>query len=405
MKSIKEIYKIGPGPSSSHTLAVQRACLLYLENFPNVKKVDVKLYDSLAYTAEGHHTFQIIEKCFDGLEVEISLHGKWRHPYATALDILGFDEDNQELELWEVASIGGGSIRIIDKDFGFEDEVYPHQCFDEIKSYVQEHKISLYEYVIQHEDNIEEYLSGIIDQMLKTVETGLSREGLLPGRLNVKRISKDLLLKSTRLEDQTESKRIALMAYAYAASEENASGGECVTAPTLGASGVMASLVYHYYYYENYSKSRITEALCVAGIFANVIKTNATLAGSEGGCQAEIGSAVAMGSAFIAYLNNADCRTIEYAAEIGIEHHLGLTCDPIGGYVIIPCIERNGLGVQRCFDAALLAISLGDIRKNKITFDSVVRTMNYTGKMIIPELRETSLGGLAKEVVFDSDDH
>lgn len=404
MKSIKEIYKVGPGPSSSHTLAVQRACLLYLEHYPQARSFKVDLFDSLALTAEGHHTMDIIKKCYPDMDVEISKNGKWRHPYATALDIQGFDKQNNPFEKWEVASIGGGSIRIIGNDFGFEDDLYPHTTFDEVKAYVEEKQITLYEYVLHHEDNIIPYMSDIIDQMLDTVKTGLDRDGLLPGRLKVKRVAKDLLLKSEKIEDEQEKKQVALMAYAYAASEQNASGGQCVTAPTLGASGVLASLVYYYYYHENYCKQQLIEALCVGGIFANIIKENATLAGSEGGCQAEVGSAVAMGSAFIAYLNNASTETIEYAAEIGIEHHLGLTCDPVGGYVIIPCIERNGLGVLRCFDSALLANRLSDVRKNKVTFDSVVRTMNYTGKMIIPELRETSLGGLATEVIFDSED-
>lgn len=404
MKSIKEIYKVGPGPSSSHTLAVQRACLLYLEHFPQANRFKVDLFDSLALTAEGHHTMDIIKTCYPDFEVEITKNGKWRHPFATALDITGFDENNKELDRWEVASIGGGSIRIIGNDFGFEDDLYPHTTFDEVKEYVEKHKISLYDYVVQHEENIDGYMSKIIDQMLETVKTGLGRDGLLPGRLKVKRVAEDLLLKAEKIEDESEKKQVSLMAYAYAASEENASGGICVTAPTLGASGVLASLVYYYYYQEEYTKQQLIKALCVGGIFANIIKENATLAGSEGGCQAEVGSAVAMGSAFIAYLNNGSTSTIEYAAEIGIEHHLGLTCDPVGGYVIIPCIERNGLGVLRCFDSALLANRLSDVRKNKVTFDSVVRTMNYTGKMIIPELRETSLGGLATEVIFDSED-
>ncbi len=404
MKSIKEIYKIGPGPSSSHTLAVQRACLLYLEHYPQSVSFKVDLFDSLALTAEGHHTMDIIKRCYPDKNVEITKNGKWRHDYATALDITGYDENNYQLETWEVASIGGGSIRIIGNDFGFEHEIYPHNTFDDIKVYLNVHNMSLYDYVTHFEDDIETYLDKIIDQMLETVKTGLKREGLLPGRLKVRRVAKDLLIKSEKTKDETEKQQIALMAYAYAASEENASGGMCVTAPTLGASGVLASLVYYYYYQEDVSKQRLIEALCVGGVFANIIKENATLAGSEGGCQAEVGSAVAMGSAFIAYLNNATTDTIEYAAEIGIEHHLGLTCDPVGGYVIIPCIERNGLGVLRCFDSALLARRLSDVRKNKVTFDSVVRTMNYTGKMIIPELRETSLGGLATEVVFDSEE-
>ena len=404
MKSIKEIYKIGPGPSSTHTLAVERACLLYKEHFKEAVHFEVSLFNSLSLTAEGHHTLGIIEKSFSPKDVEIFLKGKWTHDYATAMEIIGYDKDNNAFKLWEIVSTGGGSIKILGEDFGFEDDVYPHHNFDEVKEYVNKKNISLYDYVVEFEPDIADYMNDIVLQMLKTVASGLKAEGLLPGRLKVQRVAKDLLMKSKNIEDQTQQRRLALVAYAYAASEENASGGHCVTAPTLGASGVLASLVYHYYYNLSFQRQEIIEALCVAGIFANVIKENATLAGSEGGCQAEIGSAVAMGGAFITYLKNLPLRAIEYAAEIGIEHHLGLTCDPVGGYVIIPCIERNGNGVLRCFDAAMLSEQLSDVRENRITFDSVVKTMNYTGKMIIPELRETSLGGLATVITFDSED-
>lgn len=404
MKSIKEIYKIGPGPSSSHTLAVERACLLYQKHFPAATYFQVSLFDSLSLTAEGHHTLEIIEKSFYPQPVEIFLKKKWIYDYATGMEIVGFNQDKESLTKWEVASVGGGSIKVLGQDFGFEDEIYPHNNFDEVKVYLKENKLSLFDYVLQFEPDIKDYMNDIVSQMLKTVATGLNREGLLPGRLNVSRVSKDLLIKAKNLSDPTERRRLSLVAYAYGASEENASGGHCVTAPTLGASGVLASIVYHYYYNLSFQREKIIEGLCVAGVFANVIKKNATLAGSEGGCQAEIGSAVAMGAAFICYLNNLSIQAIEYAAEIGIEHHLGLTCDPVGGYVIIPCIERNANGVLRAFDAAMLAEQLSGVRKNKITFDSVVSTMNYTGKMIIPELRETSLGGLAAVVTFDSED-
>lgn len=405
MKSIKEIYKVGPGPSSTHTLAVERACLLYKKHFEMANSFKVTLFKSLALTAEGHHTKEIVTKSFLPKTVEIILNqNSWKYPYATALEIVGFDIDGKQLEQWDVASVGGGSIKIIGNDFGFEDEIYPHSNFNEIRRYVIENKMTLFDYVLKFEPDIEAYMDKIVLTMLETVATGLKGEGLLPGRLKVRRVAKDLMIKSNNLQDKQAKERLALVAYAYAASEQNASGGHCVTAPTLGASGVLASLVYHYYFNLTYSRQKIVEGLCVAGIFANVIKENATLAGSEGGCQAEIGSAVAMGGAFIAYLNNLTIFAIEYAAEIGIEHHLGLTCDPIGGYVIIPCIERNAAGVLRCFDSAMMSENLTDIRKNKVTFDSVVKTMNYTGKMIIPELRETSLGGLATEVVFDSDD-
>ena len=227
--------------------------------------------------------------------------------------------------------------------------------------------------------------------MVDCVERGLHKEGVLPGKLRLSRSAK-LVYKEAAEDD-----RLKLMAYAYAACEENADHGVCVTAPTLGACGVMASLVYYLKNICDIPDDLLTDALAVGGIFGNLIKKNATISGAVGGCQAEVGAAVSMAAAAYAYILGLNSEEIEYAAEIGMEHHLGLTCDPVMGYVMIPCIERNAVAVLRAMDAAELSMSLSKLRGHLISFDMVVKTMNETGKRIPIELKETSTGGLAKE--------
>ena len=267
----------------------------------------------------------------------------------------------------------------------------------DIEAYCEKHEMELWEYV-NYFDPLDDYIDDIMKQMLSTVDEGLKKEGLLPGDLKMKRIAKELWEKAEKAKSAAEKEKLLLCAYAYSASEENASGSTTVTAPTLGSSGIMPSLVYYYYKVLGYSKECIRNGLKVAGLFGNLIKENATISGAQGGCQAEIGAAVAMGAAMVAYFRGLSIRQIEYAAEIGIEHHLGLTCDPVGGYVMIPCIERNAVGVLRAMDAAILAEGISELREHKVSFDMVVNTMNYTGRKIPIELRETSLGGLARVV-------
>lgn len=238
----------------------------------------------------------------------------------------------------------------------------------------------------------------ILDAMLKSVETGLKTTGVLPGRLKMERSARAIYLKASSVSDPMERLKLKQLAYAYAASEQNASIAKVVTAPTLGSCGIMAGMMYYYYKDAGISKQRLVKALGVGGIFGNIIKTNATISGAVGGCQAEVGAACCMAAAASAYLNDLNLKQIEYAAEIAMEHHLGLTCDPVGGYVIIPCIERNGVALLRAFDAMLLAKTMGKIKPNRVSFDMVVNTMSYTGQKLPLELKETSLGGLAAEV-------
>ncbi|SJZ90586.1 L-serine ammonia-lyase, iron-sulfur-dependent, subunit alpha [Anaerorhabdus furcosa] len=398
MQSLRELYKIGPGPSSSHTLAPKRACLLFLEEYGQLPRYEVDLFGSLSLTGKGHFTDKIIEDTLAPSSVEIHFNATWEERHPNGFYLRGYNQENVCIALWTVFSLGGGSIDIKEKKLSYNEECYPEKSLDEIKELCTNQKINLVDYVLENEDdNIEQYLNGVLTAMLNSVHRGINATGILPGRLNVEKCAKSLNIQAQTTQDDNEKTKLLLMSYAYGACEENASLGEVVTAPTLGACGVLASLMYYYYNDVGISRNKLIRALMVAGIFGNLIKTNATISGAIGGCQAEVGTACAMASAAAAYLNDLNIKQIEYAAEIGIEHNLGLTCDPVEGYVIIPCIERNAVAVLRALDACTLSKYMYKIKPNKVTFDMIVNTMNYTGQKIAIELKETSLGGLANE--------
>lgn len=401
MQAIKEIYKIGAGPSSSHTLACERACKLFLEEFGELDRYEVELYGSLSLTGKGHWTDVIIKETLSFDKTNIKFKLDWNESFSNGFYIFGY-KNNELVAKWTIFSIGGGSIEIKEKELDYNNEVYSEKNFDEIKAFIKKENISLLEYVLLHEPNIKQHLSIIFDAMIDSIDRGLNEEGILPGKLNIKRCAKDLYNQVKYQTSETEIKQLKLFSYAYAANEENASRKQVVTAPTLGACGVVAAAMKHCYSDLNIPKEKLVESLIIAGIFGNVIKQNASISGAIGGCQAEIGTACAMAAAALAYVNDLSLKEIEYAAEIAIEHNLGLTCDPVGGYVIIPCIERNAMGVTRAFEAMKLSKHLSKIKSNLISFDMVVDTMNYTGKKIAVELRETSMGGLAKEYIIES---
>jgi len=398
MESLRELYRIGPGPSSSHTLAPQKACKMYMEYYPNAIFFDVSLYGSLALTGVGHATDEIIKKTFAPRMCRVSFKDRALGKFPNGLVIKGYNSLNELEKEWTVYSLGGGSIDVEEEDLKLHTEIYPHNFMYEILEYCQEKNISLAEYPYRFEKDIDRYLSDVLNQMLRTVDQGLNTSGILPGRLKLSRIAKALHLQAISIDDLIEKQKILLASYAYAACEENADGKTCVAAPTMGASGILAALVYYYYHDYGLSRTKLLRGLAIAGIFGNIVKKNATISGAVGGCQAEVGTACAMGSAMIAYFNGLSNKLIAYAAEIGMEHHLGLTCDPVGGYVMIPCIERNAVATMRAMDSAILAQHVGMIKANRVSFDDVVRTMQYTGKKIPIELRETSLGGLATEI-------
>jgi len=400
MKSLKELYRIGPGPSSSHTLGPQRACLKFKADLENVDYYEGHLYGSLSLTGKGHLTDYIIKKTLEPVECNVHFHAdELEHPNTM---ILRAFRDGKCIREWTIYSVGGGAIQIKGSEENHETEdVYPHNSFEEIKAYCKEKNMRLIDYINECED-LDEYMGEIFDQMLMTVENGLDKEGLLPGKLKLQRSAKKLFGIANRM-DQEERSKMLISSYAYAASEENASGGITVTSPTLGSSGIFPALLYYYYYNKGQDKEDLVDALKVGGLFGNLIKQNATISGAKGGCQAEIGAACSMASAALAYLYGLKDEQIEYAAEMGMEHHLGLTCDPVGGYVMIPCIERNAVAALRAIDCAFLSKHLGKIRKNRVSFDMIVNTMNYTGKKLAVELRETSLGGLASVVPMEEE--
>ncbi|MFV0380149.1 MAG: L-serine ammonia-lyase, iron-sulfur-dependent, subunit alpha [Anaerorhabdus sp.] len=395
MKSLRELYRVGPGPSSSHTLAPKIACIKFKEAFKACCAYKVDLYGSLSLTGKGHFTDLIIKQCL-GDNTIINFYENWNEKHPNGFYISGFDSFNNVIGKWTVFSIGGGAISIKECE-EFAQDVYNEKSFDEIKKYCNDNNLSIVEYVTLKDQGIDMYLENILEKMIESVDRGINSSGILPGSLKVEKVAKSLYENAKVVEDSEHRKKLLLMSYAYAASEENASMGIVVTAPTLGACGVLAAMMYYLYKEIKVSKEKLINALKVAGIFGNLIKENATISGAVGGCQAEIGSACVMASAAYAYINDLELNQIECAAEIAMEHHLGLTCDPVEGYVIIPCIERNAVGVLRSFDACLLAKHMTKFKRNRISFDMVVNTMHYTGQKITVELKETSLGGLAKE--------
>lgn len=398
MESLRELYKIGVGPSSSHTMGPQRAAKRILELFPDALRFHVDLHGSLALTGKGHLTDYIIEKTFSPIPVTFSFKSDALSYHPNGMIVHIFDQSDQEIKAIEVYSIGGGSILFKGDMEENPKEVYKQKNMDQILNYVEEQGISLYDYVLENEDDsFVEFLYKILDAMFQSVENGLKKEGTIQGKLKLKRVAKSMFQQAQNTRREADRERLFISSYAYAVAEENADGGQIVTAPTCGASGIMPAILYYCYKQLHIEKKDLVKALAVGGIFGNVVKTNATISGADGGCQAEVGSACAMAAATMAWIYELNNSLIEYAAEMGLEHNLGLTCDPVGGYVQIPCIERNGYGSLRALDAAMLAKQLGYLRKNKVSFDAIVRVMKETGKDLSSAYKETSLGGLAKE--------
>lgn len=395
MQSIKEIYKIGPGPSSSHTFGPMRASETMLEKYPQADHFKVTLFGSLALTGKGHLTDMIIKKTLKPISTEIIFDLKTRveHPNTMVFEVY---QNGTLLAKHSFVSIGGGKIEQDGEHALAAQSIYPHTTMDQIHAYCKKHHLSFDEYIDEIEGkDFDQYMKSIFAAMIKSVKKGLSKTGVLPGSLKLDRVASALNQSAKSCDDITEQNALLLASYAYAASEQNASGGIVVTAPTMGSCGVIPALLYHYYHDLEYPKSKLIKGLKVAGLIGNLIQYNATISGAKAGCQAEVGAACSMSAAMIAYLQGQTNSQIECAAEIGLEHHLGLTCDPVGGYVMIPCIERNAVAAQRAIDAARLAKYLRNVKKNRVSFDMVVKTMNLTGIKLPMELKESALGGLA----------
>lgn len=397
MKSLKELYKIGRGPSSSHTMGPQLASKIFLEKYPHAHSYEVTLYGSLAATGKGHMTDVAIT---DVLGVDHKLEIVWKpkiflpfHP--NGMEFKAFGEHQELLGSWVVYSVGGGALSEGkgDDDLFDTPDVYDLNTMNDIMKWCETNGRSYWEYVAMCEgDDIWDYLMECWNVMKAAVERGINHEGVLPGPLNLRRKAPSFYVKATGYKRSLQTRGL-VYAYALAVSEENASGGTIVTAPTCGASGVMPAVLYHLAKGHEFSDTRILHAMATAGLFGNIVKHNASISGADVGCQGEVGVACAMVAAAACQLFGGSNMQIEYAAEMGLEHHLGMTCDPVCGLVQIPCIERNAFAATRALDANLYA-SFSD-GKHRVSFDKVVRVMKRTGHDLPSLYKETSEGGLA----------
>lgn len=395
MDSLTELYKVGRGPSSSHTIGPEKACMIFKKKNKNASSFKVVLYGSLAKTGKGHGTDVVCKKTFEPYPSEVEFnYTDTNIPHPNTMELFAYSS-HKVIDKATVLSVGGGSISFNNSGIVKPKRIYKLSKFKDIKEYCIKNNKRLWEYALEIEDeNFLEYMEYIWDAMKASIHAGLSDEGILPGGLEVLKKAKKLF-SSQHIDETSETRENRIVcSYAFAVGEQNASGEKIVTAPTCGAAGVLPAVLYYEQKKHNFSDDLIIKALLTAGIIGNVIKTNASISGAECGCQAEIGSACAMASAALAELFMLDIEKIEYAAEIAIEHHLGLTCDPICGLVQIPCIERNAVASMRAINAVNLASFLWDTRK--ISFDKVVETMKETGKDMHSSYKETSEAGLAK---------
>ena len=396
MRSIREIYKIGKGPSSSHTMGPERAAKLFLERYPQADSFQVTLYGSLSKTGVGHGTDRVLLEVLGEERTKIVFSKEeWDGMHPNTMDFSAFSGDIEIGQL-RVESIGGGDIRYAGQQAEKAEEVYIEHSFAEIADFCKWRYIhTLSEYVELNEGpEIWDFLMEVWQVMKNAIKEGLEAEGILPGGLKVQRKAKYLHEQALTVNEPglAEFKHIA--AYAFAVAEQNAGNGTVVTAPTCGACGVLPAVLKYAQDTKGFSDEKICRALATAGIIGNLTKTNASISGAECGCQAEIGTACSMAAAALAELYEQDLDQLEYAAEVAMEHHLGLTCDPICGLVQIPCIERNAVAAMRAMNACNMSYLLTGSRN--ISYDMVCRAMKETGVNLNHRFRETSEGGLAK---------
>ena len=395
MRSIRDIYKIGKGPSSSHTMGPAKAMEIFISENPDAESYEVILYGSLADTGRGHRTDKAIESVAKEKRVNIIFSTeKSSLPHENTMDIYAINGGARQNRM-RVMSIGGGDIEIEGRALSAFDDIYEVSTFDKIARICKDAGIRLSDFVFEREDGeFQTFLLDVWSHMKAAIHRGLTTSGILPGGLGVDRKAQQLYNQRHIDERDVTRENRVVCSYAYAVSEENADNGTIVTAPTCGACAVLPSVLKYMQEKHGFSDKDIVRALAVAGLIGNLVKTNASISGAECGCQAEIGTACSMASAALGELFEMGIDQIEYAAEIAIEHHLGLTCDPIAGLVQIPCIERNAVAAMRAINAMNLANFLAGSRK--ISFDLVVKTMYETGKDLSHLYRETAGGGLAK---------
>ena len=396
MKSIREIYKIGKGPSSSHTMGPERAALYFISQYPQASRYEVILYGSLNKTGIGHGTDRVLLDTLGENRTKIIFSpDSWEGMHPNTLDLIAYDEAGK-IGRMRVESIGGGDIRFPGQQVPESEEVYIEHSFAEIADFCKWRYINkLSDYVELNEGpEIWDFLMNVWQTMKNAIEEGLKAEGVLPGGLNVQRKAK-FLYSQTPVANEPALREFQLIAaYAYAVAEQNAGNGTIVTAPTCGACGVVPAVLKYAQETKGFTDEQICRGLATAGIIGNLTKTNASISGAECGCQAEVGTACSMAAAALAELYEQDLDQVEYAAEVAMEHHLGLTCDPICGLVQIPCIERNAVAAMRAMNACNLSYFLTGSRN--ISYDMVCRAMKETGVNLNHRFRETSEGGLAK---------
>lgn len=398
MESIKQIYRIGHGPSSSHTMGPRRAAEMFLVRNREASRFNVTLYGSLAATGKGHMTDVAI---LEVLSPIAKTHIIWEpkiflpfHPNGILFE--SFNANDEKMDSWTIYSIGGGTLANETYNELTQGQVYEMETIREIQAWCEKTGYSYWEYVEQCEGkDIWDYLAEVWEIMQQAVRNGLDAEGILPGGLGIRRKASDYMIRAKGYGSSVKSRGL-VYAYALAVSEENACGGKIVTAPTCGSCGVMPAVLYHLKESRDFSDSRILRALATAGLFGNVVRTNASVSGAEVGCQGEVGVACAMAAGAASQLFGGTSAQIEYAAEMGLEHHLGLTCDPVCGLVQIPCIERNAFAAARALDANTFS-NFSD-GKHRVSFDQVVEVMRQTGNDLPSLYKETSEGGLAKHM-------
>lgn len=397
MKSIKEIYRIGIGPSSSHTMGPRKAAELYQEKHREATAFRVTLYGSLSATGKGHMTDQAILDVLGKDKTEIIWSKDFLdfHPNGMKFECKNTSDEADFSNAWTVFSVGGGALAEEGQDSIELPEIYAMNTMTEILQYCEWSGKGYWEYVEECEgSDIWDYLREVWHTMRDAVERGLDAEGVLPGPLNLRRKAYSYHVKATGYNANLRTRGL-VFSYALAVSEENASGGKIVTAPTCGSCGVVPGVLYHLWKSRDFSEQRILKALATAALFGNVVKTNASISGAEVGCQGEVGVACAMASAAANQLFGGSPAQIEYAAEMGLEHHLGMTCDPVCGLVQIPCIERNAYAAARALDANIYSSFTDGV--HRVSFDKVVDVMKQTGHDLPSLYKETSEGGLAKD--------
>lgn len=395
MESLRELYKIGNGPSSSHTMGPKKAAEIFALRTPGAESYRVTLYGSLAATGKGHMTDVAILAVLEPIAPTQII---WRADVVLQFHTNGmlFEALHGErvIDSWTVYSIGGGSLADDDSAAPSPASVYPLSTMNEIMEWCDREGCTFWEYVDQCEGKqIWDYLKQVWEVMCESIDNGLNNEGVLPGGLGVRRKAATYFVKAKGY-NKTLNSRGNLYAYALATSEENAAGGRIVTAPTCGSCGVVPAVLFHLYKSHEFREIRILRALATAGLFGNVVKTNASISGAEVGCQGEVGVACAMAAAASCQLFGGTPTQIEYAAEMALEHHLGLTCDPVCGLVQVPCIERNAIAAARALDANVFATYSDG--KHQVSFDRVVEVMKETGHDLPSLYKETAEGGLAK---------